>query len=316
MANPLLLYRNEHFNANFYHHSGVDIDHSFFILEGGKQTLLVPRMNSRAAKVQFRGKVVAYEDPLHELKKLLKGKRVGVDGASIGFALAERLRKFCQPENVSEHLMMRRLVKTEDEVSKIRKAVEITKDILHSLDIRKGRTEAEIKRQLLVETLDRGLDPAFKPIVAADRNSSYPHYKTGKAKIEEMVLVDFGVRYESYSADVTRCFFLGGGKKKVVYTQLKGIFDRITERLPEFENGSELARYTASLFRKEGLPELPHSIGHGIGLEVHEFPRMGLKSGDRLAGAAFAIEPSAYFEDFGCRYEDDVYFDGKKAIVL
>lgn len=316
MISPLLLYRDEHFNANFYHHSGVDIDHSFLIVSGDAKTLLVPRMNLKAAKEEFNGAVVPYRDALPELRKLLKGKRVGVDGSSIGFALTEHLKKFCRPENVSEHLLQRRMQKSADEAGKIRKAVEITKEIILSLDISRGRSEADIKKQLLVATLDRGLDSAFKPIVAADRNSSFPHYRTGSAKVREMVLVDYGVRYENYSADVTRCFFLGGGRKKETYMKLKDIFDRIIEKLPELETGGDLARFSAGLFKKEGLPELPHSIGHGIGLEVHEFPRMSAKFRDKLAGAAFAIEPSAYFDDFGCRYEDDIYFDGKKAIVL
>jgi len=316
MANPLLLYRDEHFNANFYHHSGIDIDHSFLIVDGQEQTLIVPRMNVRAAKEQFHGRVVAYRDPVAELRALLRGKTVGVDGASIGFALAERLKRFCRPENVSEQLLLRRMPKTEEEVWKIKKAVEISKEMILSLDISRGKTEADIKKQLLVATLDLGLDSAFKPIVAADRNSAFPHYKTGASRINEMVLVDYGVRYENYSADVTRCFFLGGGKKKEVYTKLQGMFDRIVEHLPELETGAALAKFSAAMFKNAGLPELPHSIGHGIGLEVHEFPRMSLKSGDKLAGAVFAIEPSAYFDDFGCRFEDTVYFDGKKATVL
>ena len=104
MISPLLLYRDEHFNANFYHHSGVDIDHSFLVVSGDAKTLLVPRMNLKAAKEEFNGAVVPYRDALPELRKLLKGKRVGVDGSSIGFALTEHLKKFCRPENVSSQV--------------------------------------------------------------------------------------------------------------------------------------------------------------------------------------------------------------------
>jgi len=316
MDYPLLLYRGEHFNANFFQLSNVDIDHSFIIAYGSEQTLLVPRMNFRAAKEQFSGTILPYKDPLLELKKLLKRKKVSVDGASIGFGFSERLKKFCSPQDVSDQLMRRRMIKEKDQVARIKKATEATKEIFASLDIRKGKTEADIKKQLLVATMDMGLDSAFKPIVAADRNSSFPHYKTGTAKINEMVLIDYGIRYENFSSDLTRCFFVNGSKQKKVYEKLQGVLAELIEKIPRLKTGGKLARYSAELFKKKGLPELPHAIGHGIGLEVHEFPRISPKSKDKLAGTTLAIEPSAYYEEFGVRFEETIYFDGKKAIIL
>jgi hypothetical protein len=99
-----------------YHNLGTsrdrqDIDHSFLIAYGSEQTLLVPKMNERAAKEQFNGTVMAYKDPIKELKKSLKGKRVSVDGASIGFGFSERLHKFCSPQDVSEQLLKRRMIR-------------------------------------------------------------------------------------------------------------------------------------------------------------------------------------------------------------
>jgi Xaa-Pro aminopeptidase len=316
MRTPLLLYRNEHFNANFFHFSNVDIDHSFLVVDGARQVLLVPLMNYRMANEQFAGMIVPYKDPLAELKKLLRGKRVGVDGDSVSFHLAERLKSFCRPEDVSHELRRRRTPKTMEELEKIKKASDISKEIITSLDIRRGMTEAEVKSRLLKETAERGLESAFKPIVAADRNSAFPHYRTGNSRIRRMVLVDYGVRFDHYSADITRCFFLSHGKEEAAYHKLQGIFSDIMEKLPELEYGSDVSGFSARLFRKHKLPELPHSIGHGIGLEVHEYPSLGRKSRDHIAGATMAIEPSAYFKDFGVRFEDDVYFDGKKARVL
>ncbi len=316
MKHPLLLYRDEHFNANFYHYSNVDIDHSFLFVDEGRQVLLVPRMNLRMAKEQFGGTVIPYQDPIAELRKLAKGRQIGVDGSSMYFHLTERLRKFCRPVDVSEELCRRRMVKTMEEVGKVKKAVENAREILDSLEIKKGMSEARVREQLMVGTLERGLDISFKPIVAADRNSSFPHYRTGNAKIKGMVLVDFGVRFGYYSSDLTRCFFLGERKKEAVYLKLQEMFADIMDALPDLATGSDLAAFSKLQFKKRGLPELPHAIGHGIGLEVHEYPRLGVKSRDRLAGAAMAIEPSAYFDDFGVRFEQDIYFDGKKARVL
>ena len=317
MKIPFLLYRGEHFNANFFHYSKVDIDHSFLFVDGKHQTLLVPLMNLKAASAQFSGTVIPYRDVFSELKKLLKGRIVGVDGMNVGFAITERLKKFCKPRDISSDLLRGRIRKNEEELGRIRKASEATKEILDSLEIRKGITEAEIKKQLLLQTLDRGLESAFEPIVAADANSSFPHHKTGHAKVNHMVLVDYGVRYESYCCDFTRCFFLGkDGKMKAAYAKLQDAFDAIMGKLPSLRSGHELSVFSRKLFTKMDIPELPHSIGHGIGLEVHEFPRLNRKSNDLLAGSTMAIEPSAYFSDFGVRYENTLYFDGKKAHLL
>lgn len=316
MSLPFLLYRGEHFNANFYHQSKADIDHSFLLVDGVAQTLFVPHMNLKAASAAFKGTVVPYRDIFAELKKHVKGRELGIDGMHVGFAITERLKKFCRPADVSMDLLRSRMVKTEREILKIKQAVHETREIFHSLKISPGMSESEIKKQLLIQTLDRGLEPAFSPIVAADSNSSFPHYETGNAKINEMVLIDYGVKFEKYSADMTRCFFLKRGKKKAVYLKMKEIFNTIIETIPKLKNASELAVLTDKLFEKSSMPKLPHAIGHGIGLEVHEFPRLGKKSRDKLKGATFAIEPSAYFNDFGVRYENVVHFDGKKAEVL
>ncbi len=316
MKYPLLLYRDEHFNANFYHYSNVDIDHSFLFVDGSTQVLLVPRMNLKIAKEQFSGSVVPYQDPIAELRKLAKGRQVGVDGSSMYFRLTEHLKKFCTPVDVSEELCRRRMAKTMEEVDKVKKAVHSAREILQSLDIKKGMTESQVREQLMAGTLERDLDVSFKAIVAADRNSSFPHYRTGNAKINSMVLVDFGVRAEYYSSDLTRCFFMGEEKKKAVYLKLQEVFNEIIDAMPELDTGSELTAFSRKLFKRHNLPELPHAIGHGIGLEVHEYPRLSMKSKDKLAGATMAIEPSAYFEDFGVRFEEDIYFDGKKARLL
>lgn len=316
MKYPFLLYRAEHFNANFFHYSGVDIDHSFLIVDGPHQTLLTPRMNLREAAATYKGTVIPYQDVFSELKKLLKG-RVGIDGMHVGFSITERLKRFCRPEDVSRELLRGRMKKSVSEISKIREAAKSTGEILAGLDIKKGTSEAQIKRQLLLQTLERGLEPAFEPIVAADSNSSFPHYKTGNARVNEMVLVDYGVRFKNYCSDLTRCFFVKReSRKRQAYRSVQAIFDSIIGQLPKMKSGKDIEALSTKLFKKSKLPELPHAIGHGIGLEVHEFPRLGRKSADRLAGSVFAIEPSAYFHDFGVRYENTVYFDGKKAEVL
>ena len=121
---------------------------------------------------------------------------------------------------------------------------------------------------------------------------------------------------DRYNSDITRCFLLSREQGKT-YNKLKRISASIIDQLPNLETGGELAKLTRALYKKEGLVHPPHSIGHGIGLEVHEKPSFFLKSKDSLVGATFAIEPSVYFKgEYGLRHENVVYFDGKKATVL
>ena len=312
----LLLFRGEEFDANFYHHSGVDMDHSFLLEDGKKQMLFVPKLNESLARSLFKGRVIVYQDALKTLSKHLRKKKVLFDGSSMSVRMAGKLSKFCKLEDDSEELLRMRSKKRPEEVSSIKKAVKATKEILNSLDL-SAKTEEDLKKQILHMTLEAGLEPAFDPIVAAGKSTSYPHYAPGKKKLSGLVLVDYGVRYKYYCADLTRCFILDGDKKKKdQYEELQNICDTLVDSLPNCKSGADVAKLSDKLMKWAGLPKMIHSIGHGIGLDVHEPPSFGKKAKDPLAGTTMAIEPAFYLKSYGMRYEENVYFDGKKAKVL
>jgi len=204
----LLLYRGERADANFYYASGVDIDHAFFIEQNGSRTLLVSRMNEALARKRFRGRVVTYQNPIDALSRYLKGKKVMIDEESLPFSIARKIQAFCTIEPASEQLSKQRMRKRENEVAYISKATSLTRSILEDLEILEGMRECDVQKQLLRATVDRGVEPAFEPIVATARNARFPHYRAGNAKIQGMLLVDYGVRYHGYCSDVTRCFIL------------------------------------------------------------------------------------------------------------
>ncbi len=318
MESSILLYRGESFNANFYYYSKVDVDYAFLLSDKDRQTLFVPRLNEALAREQFDGKVIVYEKWDEALKKELKGKRIFIDGAAISMRLFEKLSKFCKPTDASEKIAASRAVKNNEEVAKIARAAKITKEIFDSIDFSKMRTELDVKRFLLRETLEQNVEPAFEPIVATDRNASFPHYRAGNVKLGNMVLIDYAVKYEYYCADLTRCFFLNNSqenkKYEAQYESLKEITNKIVANLKRFKTGKEVALYSEKLMKEYKLPAMIHSVGHGIGLEVHEAPRLGKKSKDKIANTTLAIEPAVYFKDYGLRYEETV--DAKNARVL
>jgi Xaa-Pro aminopeptidase len=313
----LLLYNGWEFDPNFYYQTKLDIDHSFLLVAGARKTLFVSSMNQAIARSSFKGKVVVYTDAIKTLTPYIRGKTVHIDGASISASMAARLKRCCRLKDYSSELFLNRRKKNDNEVGYIRKAAKLTKEIIASLDLTGGKTELDIKQQLLIQTLEMGLEPAFEPIVSTDQNTAYPHYHSGRKKLGSLVLVDYGVRYEHYCSDITRCFILDNDlKKKEEYERLKDICYFITDSLPNLGNGKDVAILAKDLVAKAGFPEMIHSIGHGVGLDIHESPRLGMKSDDPLSGAVMAIEPGAYFKRYGLRYEETVYNDGKRARIL
>ncbi|MEW6721951.1 MAG: M24 family metallopeptidase [Candidatus Micrarchaeota archaeon] len=314
----LLLYRGESFDPNFYYHSGVDIDHSFLLSDGRRKTLLTPKMNEPLARARFRGKVAVYGNAFEDLARLIKGRKVLIDGRSMSALMHSRLKKICRMKDHSQALLRMRSQKKPAEMSDIRKAVRLTKEIFESLDMGKAGTEEGLHRQLMLETAERGLEPAFEPIVSSGAGTAFPHYRAGKRKLGGIVLVDYGVRWNHYCADLTRCFILDGDRrKKEEYERLRDICFFLADSLPSLRTGKEAAELADSLVAKAGFPKMVHAIGHGVGLEIHELPHIGMKSDDSLRDAALAIEPAFYRAGrYGMRYEETVWSDGKRSRVL
>ena len=152
--------------------------------------------------------------------------------------------------------------------------------------------------------LDEGAEISFEPIVATGANSARPHHIPEKRKLGNFVLVDFGVRLDGYCSDFTRCYFRGECRKeREAYEKCRQVLEGMRKGLSGCRTGADVTRLAEKLMKENGLPKLAHAIGHGIGLEVHEYPRLNANSKDAVEGAALAIEPAAYFAAFGVRYE-------------
>jgi len=313
----LLLYNGGHLDSNFYYHCDLDIDHSFLLIQGRSRTLLVSKLNESLAKARFRGRVVTYEDPLKALAPYVKNRTILADFRSLNALMAKKLSRMCKLKDHSEELAAMRRVKRKDEVSKIAKAAAYTHRIMDSLDFGKAKTEAGLKNQILHKTLDLGLEPAFDPIISTDNNTSYPHSTPTNKKLGSLVLVDYGVKHEHYCSDVTRCFIRDGDSRKhAEYEKLQYVCHSLVDSLHELERGSDVAKACGRLMEKAGFPKMIHAPGHGVGLDIHELPKLSMKSICPLAGATMAIEPAFYLKKYGMRYEETVWFDGKKARIL
>ena len=214
-----------------------------------------------------------------------------------------------------------RAVKDEREITKIQKACEIGDQCLHDISktLREGLFEKEIAWNIEKRIRDKGCEIAFDPIVAVDANSAVPHYDTkngnGRVKRGSLVLIDMGVRYEGYNSDITRMFFVGKQTNEVLqaYETLKTAQEKTINQLTHFKKYSEVDLFCRKEVSRYTLPDstYPHSTGHGVGLEVHENPKVSGTSEDMIhVGNVITIEPGIYIPGKrGMRIEDTVVID-------
>lgn len=207
-----------------------------------------------------------------------------------------------------------RMIKDEEEIAKLQKACEITDDCFKHLQdyIKIGMTEKEISYEIEKYFLEHGAEGlAFETIVASGKNSSKPHAKTTEKTIEDgdPITIDFGCKYQGYCSDMTRTIFAGH-----VPDNVKRVYDLVLKNQLQTEKdmceGASiriLARNVDNDFKLNGY-SLVHSLGHGVGLEVHEYPYISSNNDNMLrANMVVTNEPGIYLPgEFGVRIEDTV----------
>ena len=163
-----------------------------------------------------------------------------------------------------------------------------------------------------------GAKISFEPIVAFGKNTAIPHHHTGDSKLEkdQFVLLDFGVKYQDYCSDMTRTVFFGSPTKEhqkiyqIVLDAQKAAVDFIKKNLKQNQEikAQDVDKIAREYIISKGYPIIPHSLGHGIGLQVHERPFLSPKSQDILKpGMIFSIEPGIYIPEFGGVRIEDLY---------
>lgn len=240
-------------------------------------------------------------------------------------ALIEKVKSvtFIPTFKIGENI---REIKDDDEITKIKKACEITDTCLEAIvgTIKEGQTEKEIAFNIEVYLKKNGHDLAFDPIVAIDANSAIAHYNTktgsGLVKKGSTILIDFGAKTENYLSDITRMIFFGKPKDSTmkIYMSLLSTQENTLKVVENINMLKEIDLYCRSEIKKNGLPDFPHSTGHGVGLEIHEHPKVSYASEDKKKeGQIITIEPGVYVANqYGMRIEDTVVIENGKAKPL
>ncbi len=213
-----------------------------------------------------------------------------------------------------------REIKTTDEIAKIQKACELG-DLAFKFivgEIKVGKTEKQIAEELEEFIKKQGAQLSFHTIIAFGENAAIPHHQTSDKRLtinDKLVLLDFGVKYQDYCSDMTRTILLKTDPKlqKIYNTVLQAQQQAVNYINEQIKNSKKIIAEEVDKAAREyianaGFPSIPHSLGHGIGLEVHELPYISVRSKEELQeGMVFSIEPGIYLSNFGGIRIEDLY---------
>lgn len=217
--------------------------------------------------------------------------------------------------------------KDREEVAAIRDAARLAGEALEATleTIRVGRREVDVAARLERELRVRGSEwHPFPTIVASGARSALPHASTGEREIREgdLLLLDFGARVDGYCADVTRTVVVGRApdeRQRAVYELVWEAQLAAREGIRAGMTGKEADALGRTMIEARGFGgQFGHSLGHGLGLEVHEAPRLSRFNDTELPeGAVVTVEPGIYLSGWGgVRIEDDVHLGPGGAELL
>jgi len=291
----------------------VTHDRAIFITDG--------RYTEQAVKEVKNFEVIEHKNGIKEvLKEYIKTlgiKKLAFE-ESVSYGQYRELKEFLEidliPEvNVVETL---RMVKDDQEIENIKKAQNITDKAFEYLlnFIKVGMTEKEVALELEYFMKKQGAEAlSFDTIVASGKRSSLPHGKASEKVIEEgdFVTIDFGCKVNGYCSDMTRTIVMGRAseKQKEIYNIVLEAQQKAIDNLKAGLMAKEADLLARSLIEEKGYGKyFTHSLGHGVGLEIHEAPSLSFKKEEILKErVVVTVEPGIYIPDFsGVRIEDMV----------
>lgn len=303
------------------------------IYPGGSVFMTDPRYDIQAHE-QVTGKVDVVRGPLSAAAArwiAKKGfRRIGFEKTRLVYseyaALREALPLGASLIPTAGWTEKLRMVKSAQEIELIRRSVLTNSAALQATlpKIRPGLTETEVAAELEYQMRMAGAEkPAFDTIVAAGTRTALPHAEPGSQvlKADQLLLIDMGASQNGYASDMTRMFVLGktpARLRKIFGAVLKAQLAAV-DFVRAGVTAEQVDRKARQVLQAEGLGKaFTHSTGHGLGLEIHEAPRVGKKEKTVLeAGMVITIEPGAYIEGLGgVRIEDTVLVTSSGCEIL
>ena len=317
----------------------------FLNLEKDKFFITDSRYTTEAKEYAKKCEVVESSNLIETAKEILKKnkiKKIHFDPNDFTYAtytkLSENIKtQFVEKPNFSKQ---KRIIKSDKEIDLLKKAAEAGRVGFKELAkfIRKNgfnQTEQFLFFKAFEKMTQSGkLDISFEPIVAINENAAKPHAlpTSKKLKLNDLILVDAGIKYKRYCSDRTCTSVVDFEKfsfkreQKFKNEKHQKIYDIVLKaQLNAIENArtgmkaSEIDKLTRDVVEKAGYGKyFIHSTGHGVGLDIHEFPFINSKSDVIIEdNMVFTIEPGIYLpNEFGVRIEDTIVMQKGKAVIL
>ncbi len=319
---------------NVTYMSGFNGGDSYLIITMGEAFLITDSRYAQQAAVQaplysvikYQGSVAA------ALSDIVKKAGAGSVGFEEGYLTYQAYNEFKAKLGVETFVPMNgaveelRLVKDREEIEIIKKAVKIADDAFtHILGlIRPGTAEIEIAAELEFYMKRHGAKgPSFETIVASGERGSMPHGVASDKKIQtgEAITMDYGAIYMDYCSDMTRTVFLGtpDDELRKIYEVVLKAQSQALNGAKEGLTGKEADSIARGIIKDAGYDRFfGHGLGHGVGLEIHEEPRLSVSGLRRLEnGMVATVEPGIYIEKLGgVRIEDMIVINGGSPLVL
>lgn len=307
-------------DPNIYYFTGFRQmrHHSFacYVVTQKKTTLILSSLDYDRSTGKEADDVLEKKGPLSKMLKdeLTKNRTVGVMERLLPYGLSKSLGR---KKDITGIISEMRSVKDREEIEKIRKACEIANHGLAFLrkNLGQGITEKKLALELEREMVKKGSEGTPFPTVSVSSYRSseihaYPPFSDRKIG-RGLGYVDFGATYGGYCSDVTLPFSVGKltEKEKRIVETVERAYDKALEKLRNGVGTAELHNTAERVIKQNGF-KFRHTLGHGIGLDTHDFPSLSPdspKGQDSLrTGMAFTIEPGVYVPGVGgCRLEND-----------
>jgi Xaa-Pro aminopeptidase len=278
------------------------------------------REEVRGARIHIQKGKSAFAAALEWLNGQSRIKRLGIEAAYMTVAdrelLGKRIGRGLRIVNAPDLVERMRMVKSADEIERIRAACELGTGLLEEVTgtLDPGRTESQVAAQLELAARRGGAEQmAFPTIIAGGARSALPHGRASRARIPArgFVVCDFGVILSGYCSDMTRTLHVGrpSTAARTVYEAVREAQQAALDAVRPGKTVGDVDAAARKLLKKRGLLEyFTHSTGHGLGLEIHEAPRVAAGQTEVLRpGMVITVEPGVYLPGkFGVRIEDTV----------
>ncbi|NHV06674.1 MAG: M24 family metallopeptidase [Thaumarchaeota archaeon] len=218
-----------------------------------------------------------------------------------------------------------RRIKDETEIKMISKSCVTARRIIDEIieNVKPGISERDLAKTIEKRIIEESDEKAFETLVASGNRSAIPHGKPTEKRINEneLVVIDMGVEIQGYKSDITRTILVGGKdeqKRKILETVIEA-HDAAVRKVQAGVKISEVSKEADVVIEKARMKEfILHSLGHGVGLDIHEEPTVNLSNEEILeAGNVITIEPGIYIRGLGgARWEDTILVENKGYKIL